>query len=199
MQDYRRGRHDTTIQIRKAKKDGLLKSKRMMNGAAAATNDRSTISPEISQSPLKDSADPQTLQQALQCFTEHMRNPRSVATDVLLDRLRSVRRLLCRAEQPPIQPVIQMGFLPHFTRFLQLSDLPDVVFEAEWALTNITSATDCTAAVMDCGAVPLLAQNLLHLDPSVRLQAAWCIGNVAGEGTLYRDRLLAMPEVMHGL
>jgi importin subunit alpha-1 len=73
-----------------------------------------------------------------------------------------------------------------------------IVFEAEWALTNITS-TSFAGAVVQSGAVEPLIKNLYYNNPSVQLQAAWCLGNIAGDCNNYRDLLLSTPHMVDGL
>jgi len=56
-------------------------------------------------------------------------------------------------------------------------------------LTNIAS-TSKTYVVVDAGAVEPLTQLLRHENPDVREQAAWCLGNIAGDKQEFRDLLL---------
>ena len=64
------------------------------------------------------------------------------------------------------------------------------MFESAWALTNIAS-TDKTTAVVDALAVPPLIDLLRHEVPDLREQAAWCLGNIAGDSRVLRDHLLS--------
>ena len=65
-------------------------------------------------------------------------------------------------------------------------------FEAAWALTNIANGTDHTQAVIQSNAVPALVHLLSPPSDDVRLQAAWALGNIAGEGPVCRDLVLAV-------
>mmetsp|Transcript_9264 Transcript_9264/g.21968 ORF Transcript_9264/g.21968 Transcript_9264/m.21968 type:complete len:405 (+) Transcript_9264:428-1642(+) len=44
--------------------------------------------------------------------------------------------------------------------------------------------------VVDAGCIKPLVQLLLHADANIREQAAWCLGNIAGEGPALRDMVL---------
>ncbi len=57
------------------------------------------------------------------------------------------------------------------------------------ALTNIAS-TDQTRFVVDCQAVPPLISLLMSENADIREQSAWCLGNIAGDGSDLRDYIL---------
>jgi importin subunit alpha-6/7 len=115
-------------------------------------------------------------------------NPTSTA-QMHLSALQGFRRMLSVDTNPPVEDVIAAGAVPIFVELLKLADNPTMVFEAAWTLTNIAS-TEKTQIVVDNGALPILIQLLKHSDPSVREQAAWCIGNIAGDKVELRDLVL---------
>uniref|UniRef100_A0A914ICB1 Importin subunit alpha n=1 Tax=Globodera rostochiensis TaxID=31243 RepID=A0A914ICB1_GLORO len=103
----------------------------------------------------------------------------------------SVRRVLSRNKNPPIDKVIALGFPCALVQALSFED-DKVQFEAAWCITNIVSGTsEQTMSVVKAGAVaPLLK---LCMSPSLKLseQAVWCVANMAGDGTQLRDLLIS--------
>jgi hypothetical protein len=47
--------------------------------------------------------------------------------------------------------------------------------------------------------IDLLVQLLLNKEPEVREQAAWCMGNIAGDSIHFRDMILERPGALDGL
>jgi HEAT repeat protein len=123
-----------------------------------------------------------------------MEQLRAVDEPTQVTALRAFRRLLSAERAPPVQECINCGAIPAFVECLQRVDSTDLQFEAAWALTNIAS-TDRTDVVVDCGAIPHLVQLLDSVSPDVREQAAWCLGNVAGDGPSYRDLVLSFDAM----
>jgi HEAT repeat protein len=103
---------------------------------------------------------------------------------------RGFRKLLSAEHNPPVSQVIEAGVLPKLVEFLSAAHDTSLQFEAAWALTNVAS-TEHTEVVVQHGAVPPLAQLLTNANADVREQAAWCLGNIAGDSPSLRDVVLS--------
>jgi len=187
--EARRRRTETTIQIRKNKKEERLNQRRKV-GVADLAGSSSHVVPQIS-SPSSSSAAPQQISPSL--LEEHRQNVFGQDAELQLKAVQQFRRLLSIERNPPIQQVIESGVVPAFVHFLQRNESPNLQFESAWALTNIASGTsDHTRVVIESGAVPIFVQLLLSQNEDVREQAAWALGNIAGDSVACRDLVLGM-------
>jgi len=180
--DGRRRRQETTRQIRKAKKDENLLKRRMAAPAITPNGSMDDSASSSGQMTAYTVADIPQLEQTL-------KNPQSTL-EQMEDAVRGFRRILSVERNPPVHAVLEAGVLPILIQCLTKDpQASTLIFEAAWALTNIASTQE-TATVVEGGAVPPLIQLLCHAVPDVREQAAWCLGNIAGDNTVFRNTLL---------
>jgi len=197
LEDTRRRREDKTIAVRKEKQAESLAKRRQAwaeegadsVAAPGASSDAASATGAADSSRMYTLADIPEMMQSMRAEGDSTRQ---------LNALRGFRRLLSVEKNPPVQQCIDCGALPLFVHFLQRSDVTQLQFEAAWALTNIAS-TDRTRVIVESMAVPYLAQLLNSAEADIREQAAWCLGNVAGDGSELRDVVLsagAMPYLL---
>lgn len=220
IDEGRRRREETTLQIRKTKKDVRLAKRRQMPsgaggmdatpaglaaasmlaaGGAAPGGYTGTPGAMDFSSGSGSSAGNSKLENMPQMIQGVMGNDPAIQTECTTQ----FRRLLSIEKNPPIQQVIDSGVVPRFVEFLQRDDNPALQFEAAWALTNIASGTsEHTKVVMEVGAVPIFVRLLLSPNDDVREQAVWALGNIAGDSPPCRDLVLqagAMPSLLQQL
>jgi len=184
--DSRRRRMDAAVQIRKNKREEQLRKR------------RSTVATEGSNAQAIEASAPGAIKSSLENLPAMLAAVQSNNVEDMLKGTIALRKLLSRPVEPPVQQVIDAGFLPVLCEFLKANDKPTLQFEAAWVLTNIGSS-DLTESIVTAGALPLLAPLLRSPAANVRDQAAWCIGNIAGDSCQLRDAVLETPGVFEGL
>eukprot|EP00294_Goniomonas_avonlea_P003313 CAMPEP_0114560658 /NCGR_PEP_ID=MMETSP0114-20121206/11575_1 /TAXON_ID=31324 /ORGANISM="Goniomonas sp, Strain m" /LENGTH=478 /DNA_ID=CAMNT_0001746215 /DNA_START=9 /DNA_END=1445 /DNA_ORIENTATION=+ len=111
-------------------------------------------------------------------------------TDVVLDGVRVLRRLLSIERNPPIDAVIETGCIPRLVQLLSF-ERDDIKYEAAWALTNIASGTsEHVRVLLEHNVLPTFVELLTSTNADVREQAVWGIGNIAGDSPTTRDMAL---------
>ena len=178
----RRRREDTQLQIRKTKKSEQLLKKRAAGPETTGT--------QFEDKEKYDASDlPMLVGQLLNSVSD---------AETLLKAVRGIRRMMSVTCNPPVLQVVQAGAIAPLISMLGRVEAVDLVFEAAWALTNIAS-TDQTSAVVDAGGIGPMVSLLRYHEPNVREQAAWCLGNISGDGPSYRDMVLKDADALPAL
>lgn len=172
--EMRRRRTETSVELRKQKKDDQLLKRRNV-----------TIDDEPT-SPLQDAGNKQNVQpMSLQDIIQGIN---STDPKLQFQATQAARKLLSKERNPPINEIIQAGVIPRMVQYLEYNDRQDIQFEAAWALTNIASgSSDQTKAVVKAGAVIPFVKLLDSPSHNVCEQSVWALGNIAGDGPELRD------------
>jgi len=178
--DARRRREETTIQIRKNKKEDRLQKRRNASRSAAS----------IGGGAMDKTVDP-SIAAKLAMLPQMCQGIGSNDVQRQLEAVTMFRKLLSIERNPPIAEVIKTGVVPKFVEFLKCDTNSSLQFEAAWALTNIASGTsEHTRVVIKNGAVPIFVRLLASTSDDVREQAVWALGNIAGDSPDCRNLVL---------
>lgn len=188
LNDGRRRRTETNVQLRKNKKEEGIAKRRAMTSVPNSLPVANTINTATTSSSKKI----YTVDD-IPSLTAALRQP-NINDDKLVEIVQGFRKLLSVENNPPVEKVLESGVLPALVQMLALHDKSTVQFEAAWALTNIAS-TDYTKVVVEAGAVPLFVQLLSSPSAEIREQSAWCLGNIAGDSYQLRDIVLTAGAV----
>lgn len=175
-EDGRRRREETQLNLRKQKKNDRLTKRRLANSQATQVKDGENNAGELP---------------GVAGLVSSIVNT-NAPFDQLIKGVRGIRRLLSSDRNPPFKEVIDSGAIKPLVECLMRTDSAELQFEAAWALTNLASSKYTSSLAEYPNAVNNLVQLLRSENPDVREQCAWCLGNIAGDGTHYRDAIIEL-------
>jgi Armadillo/beta-catenin-like repeat len=201
------------VALRKIQNGGSTKRGHCATAAAAAAAEatdrclhanRSKVShPLLLLPPLPSSGSPcqRELRRVCSAYRQWEHCPSSVTDVALWDTTKRLRHLVSSEEANPgiTQAVIDAGLVPILVRLLARDhDLP-TVYEAVYALVNVTYIT-CAVVFQQDWAVQHLGKLVASSQsPEIREHAAWCLGNMVCESSQYRDIILEDHNARQGL
>ncbi|GMR54988.1 hypothetical protein PMAYCL1PPCAC_25183, partial [Pristionchus mayeri] len=182
-EDMRRRRTECSVELRKQKRDDLLMKRR--NLVEDEEEDLDVSSPE---DPTKQaSANKVPILTCEQVIEVLKNNPDIEQTRAAFE---SVRRLLSKSKNPPVDEVINCGLIFAIVQGLSVEDVK-VRYECAWALTNIVSGTpEQTIKAVEAGATAPLIQLMMHPSLDLAEQATWAVANIAGDSAQLRDYVI---------
>jgi importin subunit alpha-1 len=199
VESLRRDREGEVLRLRKERMSEAMRAKRAQR-MGSNPEDRAPEAPEEKEKDKDKDKDAVverfTASGQQPTLSQTVRNISVLEGAPRLQHLRALRRIMSR-ETVPARELVQLGALPVLVELLRSGDT-DEAFEAAWTLTNVAS-TEETAAVLAAGVLEPAVQGLLHADPRIREQCAWCLGNIAGDSEELRDALLASPDFVANL
>jgi len=195
LEDLRRRRNESSIELRKQKKDDHVLKRRNISvkdeEVDLADTEQGVASSSTSQqnvTSLASSSNIMTLQEIIDVI-----NLVGDSRDAerLFPAVQSIRKMLSRERNPPIDDVIKANLVQKLVGYLCYDEHAALQFETAWALTNIASGTSAqTRHVVEAGAVPPFVRLLSSPNTNVCEQAVWALGNIAGDGAELRDLVI---------
>jgi len=189
-EELRRRRNEVSVELRRNKRDDALSKRRNVMVEEIKSDEEGEA-----RSPLGDkTAAAQNSQTNTQMTLDEIKAiilSSSFDMERNLQATMAARKMLSRERNPPIDLMIEAGLVPRLVEFLKCAQNAPLQFEAAWALTNIASGTSAqTHCVVNHGAVPHFVKLLSAEDENVCEQAVWALGNIAGDGSTLRDKVI---------
>jgi len=195
LSDLRQRRDTFAVELRKQKRNEGTHKRRLLAGQKFTQGSEEIHSLELREfsetlvqvfPQLRNS--PGTPVQALK---ELLRHP-NLSHELYRDALSALRRLLSRDISPPTEAVVSHGFVPVVLRFVNLHDFPaEIVVEATWIMCNVVSGSKtATEEAIRSGCIQAFVSVLDPAHPDILEVAIWGMGNIAGDGPMFRDLLI---------
>ncbi|GMT29369.1 hypothetical protein PFISCL1PPCAC_20666 [Pristionchus fissidentatus] len=186
-EDMRRRRTECSVELRKQKRDDLMMKRRNL---VEEDEDELNVSTEDNKQQAETKRPPiLTCEQVIEILKN---NPDIQQTR---DAFESVRRLLSKSKNPPVDEVINCGLIHALVQGLGIQD-EKIPYECAWALTNIVSGTsEQTVKAVESGATGPLVKLMINEDLNLAEQATWAVANIAGDSAQLRDFVIQSEGV----
>ena len=167
------------VEIRKSKAQGTLEKKRRQQ-ADNGQGGGGLTGPQ--DDPWSYTVDTPTTEVPLSLLPKFVQFVNSSNMQEVHQGVMLIRKLLAVQEDAPTDQVVETGVAPILVKCMQQTENTRLQFEASWALSNIASGSkENTMYVLQTNAVPVWVSHFSSQDPDVVEQAAWAVGNIAGE------------------
>jgi hypothetical protein len=201
-QACRHGRVETSIKLRKEKKEQLLKKRRYR------TNESS--SPDKVSPPQDLSLARVHLWRVIETIKAGTCNVEIVeAATASTKRIRKVLAATGDKTSNAATEVVRAGLLTVFINAAQVPDgdrnadtyepLWSLKFELTWCINNLAVNGKEADILESAGSLDTLSSLTFSPNPLVRDQAIWAVGNIAGGDAKYREAILYHSNLMKGL
>lgn len=189
VDDLRRRRNESSVDLRKQKKEEHVLKRRNINlneDKEVEDSNNNSITTTCSQS--SSLSLPTTLNEIIIQLNRALDKNDN---EQLFTAVQSIRKILSQERNPIIDDVIKANLVPTLVKYLDNDEQPMLQFEAAWALTNIASGTSLqTRRVVEAGAIQSFIRLLASPHTNVREQSVWALGNIAGDGSELRDLVI---------
>ena len=185
-EDSRKAREETSILIRKEKKNKRLKMRRETDVGASPTTQ------------LTEALIHETIVKSMEILREWDLG-RIVDICIVHGAVQEIRRLVGDHSNLSIEMVLNSGVLAYLEKALAtVNDCPALQYECAWVMTNLSSSSpEHTKMVAEHPGVVHQLSRLAIRGPTaaLRAQCAWCLGNVAAEEKQYRNAMLLQIDL----
>lgn len=202
--EMRRRREETTIELRKSKREDSLNKRRNIVDSVDSPRSLDVVGASSSHASLASSFSQSA--DYLSRLGELTNQLLSTFSHDVLEACTAFRKLLSKEKNPPIKEVLDCGIVPRFVALLSGRDIPKdtpqdlaekIIFESAWVLTNIASgASSQTMIVVNNDAVPVFIDLLRHSNKDICEQSIWALGNISGDSSQLRDYVLSNDIMM---
>ncbi len=189
----RKGRHETSVVIRKEKRGDQFANRRRIDdeGVAVQGGEQSMRPLTVNEQRIVTTGLSERMRLLLLHLPQLVEGVFSNDLSTAIESTTQIRKMLSIERNPPIEEVIATGIVPRLVAFIHQEESAELQFESAWALTNIASGTTLqTRLVIDAGAIPGFTRLLASPHHDVREQAIWALGNIAGDNVTYRNLVL---------